>query len=75
MSRASDFAATQAAAAAQQVTANQAEPPKLEGPKATFVVTDEGNLRVIPKSSTEDMVAPPAAALAIADWINATFRD
>lgn len=72
MSLASDYAATQAQAAANLVTANQAVPPQLDGPNATFVVTAQGNLRVIAKGSGP-VEASPAAALAVAAWIVQTF--
>ena len=72
MSLASDYAAAQATQAANQVTVNVTEPPKLVGANATFSVTKAGNMLVTPTGSgvTE---APPAAALAVAAWITATF--
>lgn len=73
MSVARDYATRQAAAAAQQVMANESEPPKLEGPNGTLVVTAEGNLRVVPKGNSFE--APPQVALAIAQWITATFGE
>jgi hypothetical protein len=72
MSRASDYAATQATAAAGQVTANVGEPTPLVGPKATFSVTKEGNLLVTPTGGGPNE-ASPAAALALAAWITLNF--
>ena len=72
MSLASDYAATQATAASGQVTANAAAPPPLVGANATFSVTPAGNL-LVTRTTNNPAEASPAAALAVRDWITATF--
>lgn len=72
MSLASDYAAAQAQVAADQVTANVAEPPQLFGPNATFSVTVQGNMLVV-RTNTGPTEVPPESALALAAWITATF--
>lgn len=73
MSLASDYAATQASADATKVTANQAAPPMLDGPNATLSVTPDGQCLITPKSNTNPVTIPPAQAVAVANWILATF--
>ena len=72
MSLASDYAASQATAAAGQVTANTGVPAPLVGANATFSVTPQGNL-LVTRTSTNPSEATPAAALALRDWITTTF--
>lgn len=74
MSLASDYAATQAAAAANQVSANETQPPSLDGPNATISVTDDGQCRIVPKGSVTTVVIPANQAIAVANWIIATFQ-
>lgn len=74
MSLASDYASTQAAAAAGQVTANQSAPPTLEGPNAIISVDPDGQCRITPKSNTNPVVIPAQQAVAVAQWILATFQ-
>jgi hypothetical protein len=72
MSLASDYAATQATAAADLVNANASAPPSFVGPNGRAEVTNTGNLRVIP-TTQGNLEIPPAAALALAQWITDTF--
>lgn len=74
MSLASDFAASQAAAAAGQVTANELEPPSFGGPNGKATVSVAGNLRLEPGAGNKFEI-PPAAALAFAQWVIDTFGD
>lgn len=73
MSLASDYAAAQVVAAADQVAANQSIPPSFTGPNGSLTVTAEGNLSIVPTSAGSNLTLPPAVALAAAAWINATF--
>lgn len=75
MSIASEYAARQAVAAADLVTANQSEPPKLEGPNAIISVDADGNCRITPKGNPSVVIVPPLQAIAVANWIIATFSD
>lgn len=75
MSLASEYAARQAVAAAADVTANESAPPSFTGPNVSMFVDPQGNLRVRPSPGTNEVVAPPAAALAVAQWIMDTFSD
>jgi hypothetical protein len=72
MSLASVYAASQASAAAGQVTANEAVPPPFIGPNGRAEVTASGGMRLVP-NSTGLMEVPAASALAMAAWITATF--
>lgn len=74
MSLASDYAATQATAANGQATANAAVPAPFVGPgggRAEVSVT--GGLRLVPGTGTSSLDITSAAALALRDWITATF--
>lgn len=73
MSLASDYAATQAAAATTKETANASIPPSLEGPNAILSVDISGFLLITPKVTSAPLLIPPQQALAVASWINATF--
>jgi hypothetical protein len=72
MSLASDYAAAQAAAAADQVTANASAPPPFSGPNGRAEVTTTGGLRLVPTGTTPFEI-PAAGALAFATWLTATF--
>ena len=73
MSAASQYAATQAAAAAAIVSANQAAPAPFVGPNGRAEVDVNGNLLITPTSSGSVLTIPPAGALAFAAWLTATF--
>lgn len=73
MSIASDYAAAQATADADKVTANQTVPAPFVGPNGSLSVTPDGNLLVTPASAGSNLTLPPDAALAAAAWIVATF--
>jgi hypothetical protein len=72
MSLAGDYAAAQAAAAADQVNANASAPPPFVGPNGRAEVTTTGGMRLVPTSTTGFEI-PGAGALAFAAWITATF--
>jgi hypothetical protein len=72
MSLASVYAASQTSAATDQATANAGVPAPLVGAHATFSVTPAGNM-LITKTDTAPAEATPAQAIAVANWINATF--
>lgn len=75
MTLASEYAARVAAASADQVATDASKPPSLTGPGGGIAeVTPEGNLRLTPGSAASTFEVPPAAALAVADWINLNFR-
>lgn len=73
MSLASDYAARQSTVEAQKVTANESAPAKLEGPNATLSVDVNGDLMIVPKTTASQLTIPAAQALAVAQWITATF--
>lgn len=73
MSLASDYAAAQVVVAADQVTANASVPPSFSGPNGSLTVTKDGQLSIVPASAGSNLTLPPAAALAAAAWIIATF--
>ena len=72
MSLASDYAASQSSAAAEQVSANANAPPSFTGPNGRAEVTTTGNLRLVSTGSGLFEI-PPAAALAFRDWLTTTF--
>ena len=74
MSLASVYATQQARVATDKVAANEAAPPSFVGSNGRAEVTETGGLRLVPASSGP-MEIPSVAALAMADWINATLRD
>jgi hypothetical protein len=75
MTLASEYAERVAAAKADDVVVNASKPASLTGPGGGVAeVTPEGNLRLTPGSAASVFEVPPAAALAVADWINANFR-
>jgi hypothetical protein len=75
MTLASEYAARVAAGAADKVTLDASKPASLTGPGGGIAeVTPEGNLRLTPGSAASTFEVPPAAALAVADWINLNFR-
>lgn len=71
MSLASDYAAAQAVADADQATVTAAVPAPFVGPNGRADVTVSGNLKITPAGG--DFEIAPAAALAFAAWINTTF--
>lgn len=74
MSLASDYAATQATAASEQATANAAVPAPFVGPNGGRAeVTPTGGLLLVPGTGTSALEITAAAALALRDWITATF--
>jgi hypothetical protein len=73
MSLASDYAAQQATVASELVTANAGRPAPFVGPNGSAEVTTTGNLRLVPGPSFNNIEIPPANALLLAAWINATF--
>lgn len=73
MSLASDYAARQAQVDSDRVTANQSQPPTLEGPNAILSVDVSGALLISPKSSSGPLLIPPTQAITVANWIIATF--
>lgn len=75
MSLASNYAATQTAAAAGQVTANEAAPAPFVGPNGRAEVTASGGLRLVPTAGASVLEIPAAGALAMAAWITATFGE
>lgn len=73
MSLASDYAAAYAAAKENIATAVATVPNPFVGPNGRAEVTVLGGLHII-QSTSGDFEIPAAAALAFADWINATYR-
>jgi hypothetical protein len=74
MSLASDYAALQATAASDLVTANQGQPPAFTGPNGHAEVTVTGGLRLVPGPGGNFEISS-VAALAFAAWIVATFGE
>jgi hypothetical protein len=72
MSLASVYAASQTTQTSNQATTDATVPAPLVGANATFSVTKAGNMLVTPTGPGINE-ASPAAALAVASWINATF--
>jgi len=72
MSLASDYAASQATAAADQVTANASVPAPFVGPNGRAEVTASGGMRLVP-TGTSPFEIPAAGAVAFATWITDTF--
>lgn len=73
MSLASDYAAAQVVASADQATVTAGVPAPFVGPNGRADVTQAGNMKITPSGSNFEIL--PAAALAFADWINATFGE
>jgi hypothetical protein len=74
MSLASDYAAAQAVATADQATVTASVPAPFVGPNGRAEVTPTGNLRLVPTTTGEFQI-PAAAALAFAAWVTATFGE
>jgi hypothetical protein len=72
MSLASDYAATQTAAAVTDAAALAAAPAPFVGPNGRAEVTPQGNLRLVPTTGGQFEI-PPAGALAFSAWIVTTF--
>lgn len=75
MSLASDYAARASTAATSVTTASATVPPPLIGPGGVVraEVTPAGFMRLLPGQGGVPIELPPAAALALRDWITATF--
>lgn len=74
MSLASDYAATQATVATEQVTANASAPSPFIGPGGgRGEVTNTGGLRLTPGTGVSSLELTASAALSLRDWITATF--
>lgn len=73
MSLASEYAARQAAVETNKVTTNQSAPPAHEGRPCTGSVDTDGNCRLVPGPGLNAIVATPEEAIALANWIVATF--
>ncbi len=74
MSLASVYAATQASAAADVVTANASAPTPFVGPNGRAEVTTTGSLRLVPTVSGNSVIEISAAnALLLAAWLTETF--
>jgi hypothetical protein len=75
MSAASTYAATQAAAAAEQVTANNSAPAPFGNANTGLLsITTAGSLRITSATiGPGEIVLSPAQAVAAANWILANF--
>lgn len=72
MSLASDYAVSQAAADARKVSANEAAPQPYGSTQGTATVDPDGSCRIVP-TGTNAIVLKSGEAVALANWILATF--